>query len=309
MTTSLARSVAMMGTVVTIEARATDDAPIGRALQWFREVEATCSRFDPVSEVSALALRPGDAVSVSELLFEVMTCALAVSDLSDGAFDPAVGFTLEQRGFNRNYATGATINTPIDGAENSATWRDIELDRTAHTITLHRPLLLDLGGIAKGFAIDLATRSLREDGIADFAIDAGGDLYLAGRNAQDESWSVGIRHPLVAGALLDRIRVSDTAVCTSGNYERTNTTGTDTHHIIDPRTHGSFSDVLSVTVVGPNAATADALGTAAFVLGPRDGLALLERAGVDGMIVTADLTTHCSDGMLALVDRDSARPS
>ena len=113
----------------------------------------------------------------------------------------------------------------------------MRLDPHRKTITLLRPLLLDLGAVAKGLAIDMAARELRP--FAHFAINAGGDVYVGGRNAQGAPWSVGIRHPRVPGALFDTLRVSDCAVCTSGDYERRCPAEIDAaaggHHILDPQ--------------------------------------------------------------------------
>jgi len=148
------------------------------------------------------------------------------------------------------------------------------------TITLRRELTLDLGAVAKGLAVDAAARELQP--LGDFAIDAGGDLYLGGRNPDGGKWHVGIRHPRADRTLIDALRVSDAAVCTSGDYERGD-------HLIDPRTGLAASLAASVTVVAPGAMLADALATAAFVLGPAEGLALFERHAVEGLIVTPSL--------------------
>jgi thiamine biosynthesis lipoprotein len=107
-------------------------------------------------------------------------------------------------------------------------------------------------------------------------------LYLGGCNPQGAPWSVGIRHPRRDGALIDSLRVSNQAVCTSGDYERPG-------HILDPANRQPASAVASATVVAPSAMLADALATAAFVLGPSEGIALLHRMGVEGLIVRPDL--------------------
>ncbi len=137
----------------------------------------------------------------------------------------------------------------------------------------------------------MAARELRTFG--DYAIDAGGDLYLGGRNPKSEPWTIGIRHPRLDHQLIDSLSVSDVAVCTSGDYER-RSVGENGHHIVDPRTGASANSVASVTVVGPTAMLADALATAAFVLGPDDGIRLLERQGVDGLIVLPTLERYAT---------------
>jgi len=184
---------------------------------------------------------------------------------------------------------------PSPDALDRPTFRDVQVDAVDRTITLSRPLTLDLGAVAKGLAIDMAAREL--DRFHHFAVDAGGDLFVGGRNASGAPWSVGIRHPRSDGQLLARLRVSDHAVCTSGDYERTGAAGAGEHHILDPRTGRSPQAVASVTVVAPTALVADALATAAFVLGPEDGRRFLERHGVDGVIVTSELELVATPGM------------
>jgi thiamine biosynthesis lipoprotein len=269
------RAEALMGTTVTIDAPGAEPAAVDRAFEWFRTVEQTCTRFDPDSELCRLTSRRATAVTVSPLLFEAVRFAMHIAEVSAGAFDPTLGATLQQRGFNREHRSGAMVPLMVEpGADVS--YRDVAIDAEQRTITLVRPLLLDLGAIAKGLAIDLAARELQACG--SYAIDAGGDLYLAGTNSEGQPWSIGIRHPRKPGECIAAVRVSDQAVCTSGDYEKG-------HHIIDPHTGSSPTNVASVTVIAPSAMLADALATAAFVLGPERGLALLDQVEVDGLIV------------------------
>ena len=278
-----------MGTVVTIHVvgdHPDADGAIARAFDWFREIEARCTRFDADSEIMQLAARPGVPMRASAVVFEAVRFALSVARETGGAFDPTVGGRMAARGFNREHRTGRVVRSvESDGAS----YRDVDLDVAERTITLRRPLTLDLGAVAKGLAVDTAARELRRFG--DFAIDAGGNLYLGGRNPEGSPWSVGVRHPRADGALLDTLRVSGAAVCTSGDYERPvlEDRAAGQHHLLDPRTGASPTAAASVTVVAPTAMLADALATAAFVLGPVDGLRLLERHGVEGLIVTPSL--------------------
>jgi thiamine biosynthesis lipoprotein len=290
------RAEALMGTVVTIDAVGVErDAAIDRAFEWFRLVEATCTRFEPQSELCQLTTRPGSAVTVSRLLFEAIRFAIGVAEASEGAFDPTIGATLQRRGFDREHRTGLAAPVMVEPSD-GVSFRDVTLDEEAQTVTLQRPLLLDLGAVAKGLAVDLAARELAP--LGNFAIDAGGDLYLGGRNHDGESWSIGIRHPRQPGTCIAAVRVSDRAICTSGDYERqmpgqpttpgARTSGSD-HHILDPRSGTSPVDTASVTVIAPSAMLADALATTAFVLGPDEGRKWLEHMGVEGLIVTSAL--------------------
>ena len=260
------RTEVLMGTFVTIqvvEDSASGRAAIDRAFGWFREIERRCTKFDPESELRQLALRVGEPVPASPIVFEAVRFAVAVAEETGGAFDPTAG------------------------GDPDVSFRDIAVDTDAQTILLRRPLMIDLGAVAKGLAVDAAARELRP--FRDFAIDAGGDLYLAGRNPAGEKWTVGVRHPREAG-LIDSLRVSDAAVCTSGDYERPG-------HIVAPQHLRSGDEVASVTVVAPGAMLADALGTAAFVLGPREGLRLFGRHDVEGLIVTPTLERFETPGL------------
>ena len=184
----------VMDTLVSIRVvGAHDEAAVERAFDWFRAIEGACTRFDPNSEVLRLTNHIGTPVYVGDVLFETLRFALALAEETNGAFDPTVGHELERRGFDREYTTGETVRT---AADDGVTFRDVRLDTEQRTVTLERALVIDLGAVAKGFAVDMAVRELRDAaGCRDFAIDAGGDLYLAGYNAGGETWSAGIRHP------------------------------------------------------------------------------------------------------------------
>jgi FAD:protein FMN transferase len=272
----------VMGTVVSIEVEAPDDAA-ERAFAWFRLVEAHCSRFDAASELRQLVI--GKRTPASPILFEAVRFALMVAEETGGAFDPTVGGRMAARGFNRHYLTREVTDAP---AADSVSFRDVEIDTQERTIRLRRPLTLDLGAVAKGLAVDAAARELQP--FRNFAIDAGGDLYLSGCNPQGKPWSTGIRHPRVSGGVVDCFRISDQAVCTSGDYERG-------QHILDPRCGEAAHGVASATVVAPSAMLADALATAAFVLDPKESIPLLMRMGVEGLIVTAGLELFRTPGL------------
>jgi len=292
----------MMGTVVTVQVvghgashadQQEREERVSRALDWFHESATTCSRFDPASEVNRLRARVGMPVPVSDLLFEAIRFALAVAEETCGAFDPTVGALMEARGFNREYRSGIAVRMATE-TDIAATYRDVAIDEERRTVTLRTPLLLDLGAVAKGLAIDLAARELEP--FHDFAIDAGGDLYLSGSNAAGEPWSVGIRNPREREHVLATLRVRDIAVCTSGDYERVGPDDTGDHHIMDARAGTPAGALASATVIAPSAMVADALSTAAFVLGPVEGLALLQRHALEGLLVTPTLEQFATPG-------------
>jgi thiamine biosynthesis lipoprotein len=291
-----------MGTIVTIHVITTASAAetaIDRAFGWFHEIEQRCTRFNEQSELMQLCAQPGVSVPVSAILFEAIQFALLVAEESGGAFDPTVGHSMTARGFNREHRTRDLL-PPSPGCDPAATWRDIALDSAAKTITLQRPLTLDLGAVAKGLAVDTAATELAP--FTNFSIDAGGDLYLGGTNHRGLPWSVGIRHPRQPDEVIASLHASNQAVCTSGDYERPLPANNPSehhgqHHILDPRTGASPNTVASATVVAPTAMLADALGTAVFVLGPQPGIQFLDRLGVEGLIVTPALELYETRGL------------
>lgn len=282
-------TTALMGTVVTItvvgeavrkKPRPELTAAIERAVGWFKQIEETCTRFDDSSELRRLSARVGAAVPVSPILFQLLDFAVKVAEETGGAFDPTVGRQMEVRGFDRNYRTGQPA--AASRADVAATYRDVICDAERRTVTLRRPLTLDLGAVAKGFAVDMAARELEE--LENFSINAGGDVFVAGRNAEGKHWAIGVQHPREPGKLFTTLHLTDTAVCTSGDYER-RAAGHE-HHLLDPSTGHSANELASVTVIAPTAMMADALATAAFVLGPARGRNLLEAQGAAGLFLS-----------------------
>lgn len=293
------RSSSLMGTVLTIEVVLESDAEslrreveqaVDDAVGWCRGAEEVCSRFDPHSELRQLIAKPGVPVPVSPMLYEVLQFALACAESSGGAFDPTIGGRMEARGFTRHYQSGEASGSGAT-VDPDVTYRDIAIDAAHRTVTLRRPLVLDLGGVAKGLAVDLAASALRE--YRNFVVDAGGDLFLSGHNSEDQPWRVGIRHPRREGETMAMLRVSDRAVCTSGDYERRS--AADGHsHLMDARTDRPATAAVSATVLAPTAIVADAFATAAFVLGPAEGIRFLSEHGVEGLIVDASLGEHAT---------------
>ncbi len=273
--------------VISDQPRTRIEASVSHALEWFETVERICTRFDRSSEVMQLVHQVGKPVKVSTLLFEVVAFGMDLAEQTHGAFDPTIGASMEQLGFNTNYKTGNAIHTDLAEGQR-VSFRDVKLDRRTRTVLLRRPLILDVNAVAKGLAIDLAARELREFG--DYSVEAGGDLLVHGHNASAEPWRIGIQHPRAAGLLSETLEITDAAVCTSGDYERRAGADQSAGHILDARTGQSVNDLASVTVVAPTAMAADGLSTATMILGRERGLRFLEEQGVGGLLIAADGT-------------------
>ena len=217
----------------------------------------------------------GVPTPVSAMLYEAVQFAVAVAEETGGAFDPTVGYEMESRGFNREYSTGRVVRTPLE-PDGPVSYRDLRLDPNRRTVTLLRPLILDLGAVAKGLAVDTAARELQP--LENFAIDAGGDLYLGGRNPAGEAWAVGIRHPrLSRSADRDASRVGQGGLYI-GRLRAAGRWRMQPHHRSPYRANPPTRSA-SVTVVAPTAMLADAVATAAFVLGPTEGIESVRPAG------------------------------
>jgi len=283
---SLHLTAVHMSTLVTIDLLTAGNPTearqsVERALAWFGRVEQACSRFDSASELRRLSATDRTPVPVGPILFEALRFALSLARATGGAFDPTVGATMQAKGFATHYVTGESA--PAIPTRRPATYRDVRIDTSKRTVTLRTPMLLDLGAVAKGLALDLAAAELTT--YPGFCIEAGGDVRVKGHNASGRPWHIGVQHPLHPGALIRTLEVVSGAVCTSGDYEHRTPDGAE-HHLIDPRTGHSAAALTSVTVLAPTALAADGLATAAFILGPEHGRRLLESQGVTGILVT-----------------------
>jgi FAD:protein FMN transferase len=297
--TSYEKTVLQMGTVVHVnlitKASPTDaETAIERALGAFRHVEKVCSRFDDSSELRRLSKKIGEPVVVSDVLFEVLRFALTIAEMTGGVFDPTLGRVLYAHGFHRHYLTGCPVFDEGD-EPGKVNFKDVVLDEENRTVLLRKPLTLDLGAVAKGFAVDLAARELNE--FEGFVIDAGGDVRVGGLNEQSGLWHIGIRHPLQTNEILCTLQATDVAVCTSGGYERKSPNQPGGHHLIHPQTGKSPNSVLSSTVIAPFGMMADAFSTVSFLLGCEEGVRILEDNGLDGFLVDESLNLHMTRGM------------
>ncbi|MEE6450886.1 FAD:protein FMN transferase [Gottfriedia acidiceleris] len=273
--------------VVTSKSFEETEASINRAFDLFREVEKTCSRFSMESEIMKLCKQINKPVSVSPLLFEPIKFALEVAKWTNGLFDPSVGQILENVGFNQHYLTEEFIQNNTSETVNYA---DISINEKDKTVQLKKPLVIDLGAVAKGFAIDLAVNELRQfDG---FVINAGGDLYAGGLDELGDKWKIGIQHPKNKGKIIHTIEISNMAVCTSGNYERKSGLNPGIHHIINPKNKKSPTELISCSIIAPYAMMADVFSTTCYLMGRKKGLALLEEVELEGILISSNLQIY-----------------
>ncbi len=280
-----------MGTVATLALPAAKaaDLPAAKAAvaEVFSRVEREMSLFRAGSDVSRLNAAAGaGAVAVGAGTAAVLDYALRVARESGGAFDPAVGPLMRLWGF-RDVAPPAATPSPgeIAAALALSGWTNVWLAPAAAGEETREAALrlpgasLDLGGIAKGHAVDLAWERLRQAGHDDFLVNLGGNMRGRGNPApRRRGWRVAVQDPFDRRSWAGTLTLRDgEAVATSGGYERFVTIGARrVPHILDPRTgRPPAAGVASVSVLAPSAMEADALSTALFVLGPAEGRRLL----------------------------------
>jgi thiamine biosynthesis lipoprotein len=292
------RSRIMMGTVVEIRAAGLSTKILEPAVEaTFSEMEhldKLLSRYNTDSEVSRLSqsTKGGD---VSLPTAEVLTLGLEVSRKSGGAFDMTLGKLKTLWVFDKETPTlpnAAELSTALSGIGPKALILEGQQLRKASP-----QLQLDLGGIAKGYAVDRAIAILKQHGVLNASVNAGGDMYLLGQRPE-RPWRIGIQHPREEKGVLETLQISNRAVVTSGDYERFfEKDGVRYHHIFNPQTGMPARNCQSVTIVTDSVALGDALATAVFVLGPKAGLTLLEQfPQAEGLVVAADGSRHSSPG-------------
>ena len=242
------------------------------AQESFRLVDSInliCSDYDSTSELFKLRYSVvGLPVRVSPILFELLYVAKAANKDAYGSFDITVG-PLSRLWRSARKSQQFPTNGAINTARNRIGFNKVQLDSAAQTITFLQPnMQLDMGAIAKGYAADMVLALLQSHGITTALVDAGGDMVVAGMPPQKKGWTIGINVPGQQEQLLEpKLILSNKAVATSGDaFQYMLHEGKKYGHIIDPRTGYGVTFQRNVTVVAPDATTADWLATACSIL-------------------------------------------
>lgn len=249
----------------------------------------------------------GRPASIPDSLQPLMPRAKLLAQRSGGLFNPAMGTLLNLWGFQQSERP----HGPPPPSEQITAWLAQAPQMEQFTIvngvlTSTNPnIQFDLGGVAKGYAVDLAIDRLRQFGIENAIINAGGDLRAIGSKG-GHPWMVGIRHPQGSGVLASVAVSGDESVFTSGNYERYNDyEGVRYAHILDPRTGMPVQGVTSVTVIHPDGTTADAAATALVVAGAEGWHQVAQQMGIKlAMLVEEDGTVHLNPNMMRRIQLD-----
>lgn len=269
----------LMGTTVETTARSPDinlcKEALVSAYEEMQRIESLLSCYKDSSEISAINLAAGiHPVKVGYETLAMMQRAKAYCRKYKGIFDVTVGPLSDLWGFSEDKEIVLPEDSTIKRLDKLVDYRDIDINKSDTTVFLRKKgMAIDLGGIAKGYAIDRGSAVLRKMGITNFILNAGGDIYVSGTKDKYTLWKLGIKHPRNTNDLVADFNLKDYAVATSGDYERFKIiNGKRYHHILDPATGypGTLSE--SSTIIAPTAEEADATATYVFLLGWRKAL-------------------------------------
>ena len=281
-----------LNTVIKISAYGKDAGiAVDKALKEVHRIDALMSAHKASSEV--YMLNGSNGMTVSKEVFDIIKTAKDIWQKTDGAFD----ITLKPLSDMWNIkAENPKVpdNAEIENALLKTGFQYVDLNEENFLVSFKKEgMQIDLGGIAKGYAADRAAVILKENGIENALIDLGGNVYAIGKNRNKKHWKIGLQTPWeTRGEYFEVVEAKDTAVVTSGAYERYfENEGKIYHHILNPKTgYPAKSEFQSVTVIHKNSALADALSTAIFVLGEKGALkAKAEFKDIKIIVVTKDL--------------------
>jgi len=292
---------AIMGTAISVELWCEDKAEgqeaIAAVMAEMHRIDRLMSPYKADSELSLInreaSIRP---VAVSLEMMQLLKQSVYFSQLSNGAFDityAAVGRLYDYRERKR------PSNAQLAEAKQAIGYRNLVLNQITGTVRFARPgMCIDLGGFAKGYAVDNATKLLRQRGILHANISAGGDSRVIG-DRRGRPWMIGVRDPSSADKIIALMPLVDTSISTSGDYERFfEEDGVRFHHLINPSTGLSPCTVRSVTILAEDGLTTEAFSKMVFVLGIEQGLRLVHaQQGIDAVIVDAAGKLHYSSGL------------
>ena len=273
----------------------------------FNRIESVMTRYESTSELSNInRLASTQVLPVSAGLFKVLQRSHEISMQTQGAFDmtfASVGYLYDFR--KAKQPSSSEVSTRLSSID----CRDVLLGFKKQTVRFTHPnVVVDLGGIAKGYAVDEGIKLLKQAGVQYARLSAGGDMRLLG-DKKGKPWIVGVKDPrssLKANKNVVALPLSDVSISTSGDYERyfVDENGERIHHIIAPKTGRPVKGIQSVTVIGPNTMMTDGLSTAIFVLGVEKGLAMANRlTDIDVIIIDVSRQLHFSDGLMSPVQQ------
>lgn len=269
---------------------------VTECVSYINMLEADISRTRESSDIFALNHAEGKQTELSEQTADILQEALDLAAKTEGRFDPTIAPLSDLWGIGTEQAA-VPAQEQIDKVLPLVDYTKVSLEGTTASIPAEAEI--DLGGIGKGYAADHVIEILKENGVEQAIVALGGNVYVLGEKDRDTPWKVGITDPDNPGDSFATLSVSDTAVVTSGDYERyLEVDGKRYCHIFDPETgYSAETDLRSVTVVSPDSTSADAYTTALFVMGLEDAMEYCEQNRIEAVFVCKDHTVHVTDGL------------
>ena len=299
----------MMGTYVTIiiySEQGKSEEILEAAFGRIQEISDIASIYDPESELSELN-REGSISDPSEELRELITLSIEYYNISGGSFDITISPVLKlwQEGL---WMESEEVQQEKVKEALELVGSDMIIVEDSNISFKNRGMSLDLGGIAKGYAVDMALEVIEGYGIESALVNAGGDICTIGGKAGGEKWIVELDDPYdpenknTGKDPLPAFEFEDMAVATSGNYYRYYDPERQVHHITDPLTGYSANKCISATIIADSCTEADVLATAVFVKGPEEGIGLVEdMEGIEALIIDADGIIYQSSGLFRYI--------
>ncbi len=296
------RTEMLMGTVISVTLYdSTDETILDKVFDKVKKLEETFSINETGTEVDKINDNAGkEPVKVSDDTIEVVKEGLYYSDLSHGKFDITIGPLVKL--WNIPDATDIPTQEEIDAVIPLTNYKDVVVDESNKTVFLTKPgMMLDLGGIAKGYAADVISKMLTDEGVKSAIIDLGGNIFAHGEKVSGDSWKIGIQNPFsTRGEIVGAISVKNKSIVTSGIYERyIEVNGVKYHHILNPETGYPYeNNIAGITIISDKSTTGDALSTSVFALGIDEGMKFIEGLdNVDAIFVTKDNEIYLTSGI------------
>lgn len=293
----------LMGTLfdITVSHPDVEEAKkaIEKVFEEIRRIELLTSKFNLKSEVSQINQHADDnALAVSSEVYELLRKSIYYSQLTEGAFDVTVGPILDLWDFENE-------KNVIPSSENLSRqlllvdFRNVLLGINNHVNLIKSGMKLDLGGVAKGYAVDRGIEILRKKNINNAILNGGGDLKCIGEKSPGSPWKIGIRHPRNLASVIASIEGKDIAMATSGDYQNYFiTNNVRYHHLLDPVTGQPAQGLRSVTIISKDTILADAMATAVFIMGAEKGLKFIEsQTQLEGFLINSAGEKFISKGL------------
>jgi len=284
------QTLPFFGTYLSIYCLYTADKDIHSIIErcWERifEIQESMNAHSSRGEIARINKSGAEGVTVNEELYRLLSSSIEYSRLSDGAFDITI-LPLIKLWKDASENEKLPDASSLAEAMRNVGYHHIELRTNNRVMFKNKGIKIDLGAIAKGYAVDQIAKILNKNGINDYLLEAGGDILCRGKNKDGVPWRIGIQDPLKRDGIVEVLNLPDAAVTTSGNYERFYTIGEKRFsHIIDPVSGYPQDKVISATVIAKTAEQADAFSTTLCVMDPEKGIRLIESlASVEAMVI------------------------